>query len=642
MMMSGAPTRPGSRLAAVLWDMDGTLVDTEPYWIECEYELVESFGGTWSLDHAHAIVGFDLLDSARYIAEHGGVPLAPREIVERLLDGVIERVERRVPWRPGARELLSSLRDDRVPCALVTMSWSRFVDPVLAGLPDGSFDVVITGDRVTMGKPHPEPYVLATRRLGVEPADCVAIEDSPTGVVSALAAGCHVVGVPNVRDIEAQDGVVLVESLESIDTAFLQDLITGPIDPGLAPVAEPEPPIEKARSRRRRLAIAGLVTALCLGGAGIAIALQGDDPAPPPPPAVPLDAWAPYWTLDVTVAELPDRIDSIRELSPFWFQATDATTVAADPHAPAGLTEQFMDIARDSDVAIVPSVVDAMPAGGMAAVLADPTTRTQHVDTLVRFVVEGDYAGVDLDYEQFAFADGRETWAATRPNWVAFVTELAGRLHAEGRTLTVSVPPVYHGGRNDESGFWVYDHGTIATVVDRIRLMAYDYSTTEAGPIAPLDHVRRSVEGTAGVVEDDSKLVLGLPVYGYNWPIATAGVCPAGAEGRTAVTPRSLAELLERRDATPVRDDELGEWSFTYELDVSDGTTSCTQTRQVNYVDGDGALERLRIARQERLGGVALWALGYESESAWMFIDGEIRRPDAAGAPPDSIPGSTG
>jgi HAD superfamily hydrolase (TIGR01509 family) len=640
-MVSGTPTRPASRLAAVLWDMDGTLVDTEPYWIECEYELVESFGGTWSLEHAHAIVGFDLLDSARYIAEHGGVPLAPREIVERLLDGVIERVERRVPWRPGARELLSALRDDRVPCGLVTMSWSRFVAPVLSALPEGSFDAVVTGDGVTMGKPHPEPYLLAARKLGVEPADCVAIEDSPTGVRAAVAAGCHVVGVPNVRGIEAHDAVVVVDSLESIDPTFLHELVTGPIDPALPPVAEPEPPAARARGRRRRRAVAGFVTALALGGAGIAIALQDDDSPPPPAPAVPLDAWAPYWTLDVTVAELPERIDSIRELSPFWFQATDAATVAVDPHAPADLTEQFMDIAHDAGVAIVPSVVDAMPPGAMAAVLADPTTRTQHVDALVGFVLEGDYAGVDLDYEQFAFADGRDTWATTRPAWVAFVTELADRLHAEGRTLTVSVPPVYDGERTDDSGFWIYDHGAIAAVVDRIRVMAYDFSTTEAGPIAPLDHVRRSVEGTAAVVDDDSKLVLGIPVYGYNWPIATDGVCPASAEGRTAVTPRSVAELLERRGAAPVRDDTLGEWSFTYELEVSDGTTSCTQTRQVNYVDGDGALERLRIARQERLGGVALWALGYESESAWMFIDGEIRRPGGVSAP-SSTPGSEG
>ena len=89
------------RPAAVLWDMDGTLVDTEPYWIECEFELVEAHGGTWSHEHAHAIVGSDLTDSGRYIRDHGGVDLPIDEIVNRLLDGVIARIRLQMPWRPG-------------------------------------------------------------------------------------------------------------------------------------------------------------------------------------------------------------------------------------------------------------------------------------------------------------------------------------------------------------------------------------------------------------------------------------------------------------------------------------------------------------------------------------------------------------
>ena len=89
--------------AAVLWDMDGTLVDTEPYWFAAENQLVESFGNTWSEEHAHAVVGFDLLDTAAYIIEHGGVDLAPRDVVEHLLDAVITSCRQRLPWRPGAR-----------------------------------------------------------------------------------------------------------------------------------------------------------------------------------------------------------------------------------------------------------------------------------------------------------------------------------------------------------------------------------------------------------------------------------------------------------------------------------------------------------------------------------------------------------
>lgn len=182
---------------AVLWDMDGTLVDTEPYWIESEFELAARHGGAWSREHALNLVGHDLLDSGRYIREHMGIDLEPAVIVEELLDGVVARVEADVPWRPGARELLADLASQSVRCALVTMSYRRFVAPVLATLPDETFEVIVTGDAVSHGKPHPEPYRKATRELRVEPGDCLAIEDSNTGARSAEAAGCVVLVVPN-------------------------------------------------------------------------------------------------------------------------------------------------------------------------------------------------------------------------------------------------------------------------------------------------------------------------------------------------------------------------------------------------------------------------------------------------------------
>jgi len=202
--------------AAVLWDMDGTLVDTEPYWIECEFALAEKYGGTWSVDHALTLVGFDLLDSGRYIREHMGIDLEPSEIVEQLLDGVVARVEESVPWRPGARELLADLVDAGIPRALVTMSYRRFVAPVLAALPSGTFDVVVTGDAVSRGKPHPEPYLKAASELRLEPADCLAIEDSNTGARSAEGAGCLVLVVPNHVPVLEGDRRVFADTLEGL------------------------------------------------------------------------------------------------------------------------------------------------------------------------------------------------------------------------------------------------------------------------------------------------------------------------------------------------------------------------------------------------------------------------------------------
>ncbi len=199
---------------AVLWDMDGTLVDTEPTWIAAEYALVESYGGSWNDGHAHNLVGSDLRASARYIREHTSVTLSVDGIVERLTAEVAGAMGRDVPWQPGALDLLGEVRACGIRTALVTMSWRPLVDIVLAALPPGSFDTVITGDAVTHGKPHPEPYATACRELGVAPADCLALEDSATGARSAVGAGCRVVVVPHTVPVAAIEGTVAVTTLE--------------------------------------------------------------------------------------------------------------------------------------------------------------------------------------------------------------------------------------------------------------------------------------------------------------------------------------------------------------------------------------------------------------------------------------------
>ena len=214
----------GDLPGAVLWDMDGTLVDTEPYWIASERALVSRFGGQWPDHHAHHLIGFDLLDAGAYIAEHGPVPMSPADIVDDLLDGVTARVRDDIPWRPGARELLAELVSLQVPCALVTMSWRRVASAVVEALPAGSFATVVCGDDVQQGKPHPEPYLVAAERLGVPPQRCVAIEDSPTGARSAVAAGCRTLGVPNVASIPVDVGAHLIESLDGVQAHELMEL----------------------------------------------------------------------------------------------------------------------------------------------------------------------------------------------------------------------------------------------------------------------------------------------------------------------------------------------------------------------------------------------------------------------------------
>ena len=213
--------------AAVLWDMDGTLVDTEPYWIAAEYALIEEHGGTWSDEHAMNLVGSDLIDSGRYLREHSGIDLEPAEIVEELLDRVVVRMGEQIPWRDGAVELLDSLREDGTPCALVTMSYRRFVTPMLDALPPDTFRAVVTGDAVSRGKPHPEPYLTAARHLRLAPEHCLAIEDSNTGARSAEAAGAIVLVVPNHVPVLPGDRRVFRDSLAGLSARDLPALRDG-------------------------------------------------------------------------------------------------------------------------------------------------------------------------------------------------------------------------------------------------------------------------------------------------------------------------------------------------------------------------------------------------------------------------------
>jgi spore germination protein YaaH len=391
----------------------------------------------------------------------------------------------------------------------------------------------------------------------------------------------------------------------------------------------PEPAGESSHPRRRSFVLAALLVVL-LGAAGAAAFVATNEQPPPPKPDIPLDAWVPYWALDASLPDARQRVPSMREVSPFWFNAVGVDQIVVDPNASLELTEEFMDTVKGLDVAVLPSIIDAMPAGEMAAILADPVTRAQHVDTIRAFAAEGDYDGIDIDYEQFAFADGRDTWATTRPNWVAFIEGLSAALRADGRTLTVSIPPVYDAGQTDASGYWVYDYGAIVDHVDRIRIMTYDFSVGDPGPIAPLDWVESAIIGTIEAAGSPDKLVLGLPAYGRNWPISTSGVCPADeVQGRTSVSARSVDELIERRGAVPVAVDETGEWEFEYDLEVSDGTTTCIQRRKVHYVDGDGIALRMDLARQYRLDGVSLWAFGFDDDAVWEAILPTVADPSA-------------
>jgi beta-phosphoglucomutase-like phosphatase (HAD superfamily) len=223
MVRKGLMGRSGDRDArtgqapdvAVLFDMDGLLIDSEPLWLESERSVMARLapGSAWTESDQAALLGGSLNRTVSYLLAHATRPAPPAVVAEWLMAGICERVGRDgVPLRPGARELLTSVQAAGLPRALVTSSERRFMDTVLAST-GMRFDVLVCAEDVSVTKPDPEPYLLAAKLLDVNPARCFALEDSPNGVASAQAAGCRVIAVPSLVPIEAAPGLMVVRSL---------------------------------------------------------------------------------------------------------------------------------------------------------------------------------------------------------------------------------------------------------------------------------------------------------------------------------------------------------------------------------------------------------------------------------------------
>lgn len=209
---------------AVLWDMDGTLIDSEPHWLHSERELARAHDFDWTEEDSKSMVGLSLSESSRIFREKTGTRLSHEEIINHLTASVSAGLEREIIWRPGAKELLKELRRKGVKTALVTMSLRSMALQVVDAMGFKAFDVVVAGDDVVHGKPHAEPYLKAAALLGENPADCVAFEDSISGILSAEAAGTKAVGIPNVMIIPAREGRILWETLEGKSIKDLRKL----------------------------------------------------------------------------------------------------------------------------------------------------------------------------------------------------------------------------------------------------------------------------------------------------------------------------------------------------------------------------------------------------------------------------------
>jgi spore germination protein len=314
-------------------------------------------------------------------------------------------------------------------------------------------------------------------------------------------------------------------------------------------------------------------------------------------------AWLPDSFGSVNRESFEANADILDEVSPFWYAPSASGSLRFGTEA---RDRTLLELAREKNVLVIPTIhnvvngVDPVPT-----ILSNPKLRQRHIDLIVDEVLTYGYDGIDIDYEALG--------AGLRDEYSAFIVDLAEALHAQGKLLTVAV----HAKDCDLCGLGSYqDWVTIGQVVDRLRIMTYDYHWRGGGPgpVAPLYWVTRVAEYAKSVV-DPAKVVIGVPFYGYNWP--TDG--SEAARGQTwdiideiIQTYNLNVNLLESDKNGPV----LENW-ISY-------NTRTTGRRTVWFSTASGLDAKLRLVQSLDLAGIAIWRLGGEDPQTWEVVRGRL------------------
>ncbi len=333
--------------------------------------------------------------------------------------------------------------------------------------------------------------------------------------------------------------------------------------------------------------------------------------------------------------------DLMKEVMPFWFSLKSPTVIRDDyvtgnPSWPMADTVCLM---RRAGLQIIPTMTDGTAKLVLSGYLANATTRTTLVKTIVDLVMKNNFDGIDLDYEGFAFVDGNSSWSKTAPRWVAFIKELSVALHAQKKLLSVSTPYLYD-PKEKQKGYFVYAWADIASSIDRLRIMTYDYSVAKPGPMGPITWVDKTVKYAMSVMSS-SKIYIGLPGYGRDWITSVNGKCPTSAPpgliggAKASVFKINYAAAKAVIDNTvPTFDEKSSEATYSYTqiyngLSASGASTECKVNRTVWYQNTRSFAERTALVAKYRLGGVALWTFAMEDNASTL----EIRNAALAIAP---------
>ena len=362
------------------------------------------------------------------------------------------------------------------------------------------------------------------------------------------------------------------------------------------------------------------------------------------PPRKILSGWLPDYSLARNLPTVEGNLDLIRDISPFWYGLTGESSIK-DKYALGKYTtpkEQVIARLKANGILLLPTITDDNKKFVLANLLANPTSRSNIVQTIKALVLKYNYDGIDLDFETFYTQDGRSSWAALKPNWIAFIKELSTALHDQGKLLSVTTPPDF-APETKRAGNWIYSWAEIGPLIDRLRIMAYDFSTTSPGPIGPLPWTEDGVK-YAITQMPASKVFLGIPGYGRDWITKVEGVCPKDftssvvVGAKAAVVMREAPNLAASNNALPTYNTTNAESTFTYKKTYVDPTNSasfCTASRTVWYPDERSYAARTNLVGKYRLGGIAVWTFGMENTAAITAV-----RDIAKSIAPDQVIGT--
>ena len=350
-----------------------------------------------------------------------------------------------------------------------------------------------------------------------------------------------------------------------------------------------------------------------------------------------LTGWIPYYSMKTALPIALNNSDLIKEVMPFWYtlkySEKNKKASITDLYAPANPSVPIsvpLNALRGANFQIIPTITDGTAKGVLSELLKNPTSRAQIVSVIMDLIRTNNYDGIDIDFEGFAFVDGNASWKTTAPRWVAFIKDLSAALRAENKLLSISTPYVLNPA-DKQKGYFVYAWADVASYIDKLRIMTYDYSVAKVGPLGPITWAERTVQYAISIMPA-SKVFVGVPGYGRDWVTAVKGVCPAnvaksvkvGAKAATFVM-RNALSLAATYGATPIYNEQFGEVTFSYEKVYSGDTagglsTSCTASRIAWFQDARSWALRAALVNKYRIGGITAWTLGMEEPLAMESI----------------------